>query len=492
MKAHIIQLVHHDDVVSIKDKISWSKAPRVLLVWPKRGRFILRQADLVLLQRHALTLGCQVGLVTKNPEMVAVARELNVPVFTSTLVAQRRTWRKKPAKQIEHPAQYQAENQRPIRRTSETLPWWVRTLAFSTGLLAVLVLAGLFIPSAVVRIYSMQKEQSIDLVVWADPELKTVNMSGGMPAVWQKETVEGRASLDATGTTLVPDQYASGIVLLTNLTDRNVVATAGMVVTSLGAEPVSFETIKTVTVPAGIGAQAECPVRAVQPGPAGNLDAATINAIEGSQGLSLTVTNPAPTQGGSQTRQPAPTEADYNRLRKQILDNLQAQAHDQINSQLGQDRYLVDGIVRVKQVLREIPTPGLGEAGDQLSLDMEVEFEFLVVSRADLDAIARIGLNANLPPGFTGRYADISFTLVQSPELTEDGIANWKMTAVRVISADYLVEDIRNHLLGAPLQEAASRISDITGAVEKVEVTISPRWFPRMPLLPYQIHIEED
>ena len=74
MKAHIIQLVHHDDVVSIKDKISWSKAPRVLLVWPKRGRFILRQADLVLLQRHALTLGCQVGLVTKNPEMVAVAR----------------------------------------------------------------------------------------------------------------------------------------------------------------------------------------------------------------------------------------------------------------------------------------------------------------------------------------------------------------------------------------------------------------------------------
>lgn len=40
MKTHVVQLERDDDVVSARDKMLWSKAPRILVVWPRRGRVL--------------------------------------------------------------------------------------------------------------------------------------------------------------------------------------------------------------------------------------------------------------------------------------------------------------------------------------------------------------------------------------------------------------------------------------------------------------------
>src|SRR5215207_7702582 len=61
MKTQIITLESHDDLISVRDRLSWAKTPRILLVWPKYEKVTLRQVDLKILQRHASSLGAQLG-----------------------------------------------------------------------------------------------------------------------------------------------------------------------------------------------------------------------------------------------------------------------------------------------------------------------------------------------------------------------------------------------------------------------------------------------
>jgi hypothetical protein len=71
LKTQLIPLETHDDVISIRDKMSWAKTPRMLLVWPAKGRVDVRPLDLTLLRRHATSLGAELGLVTRDAEICA-------------------------------------------------------------------------------------------------------------------------------------------------------------------------------------------------------------------------------------------------------------------------------------------------------------------------------------------------------------------------------------------------------------------------------------
>ena len=98
MKIQIIQLEKHDDVISARDKMVWCKAPRILLVYPRGGRILTRQVDLVLLARFSVTLGSQLGLVTRDSEIVTMAAETGIPAFNSIVQAQRSYWRRNRAR----------------------------------------------------------------------------------------------------------------------------------------------------------------------------------------------------------------------------------------------------------------------------------------------------------------------------------------------------------------------------------------------------------
>src|SRR5512141_890960 len=92
MKTQIITLESHDDLISVRDRMSWAKTPRILLVWPKYEKVTLRQVDLKVLQRHAVSLGAQLGLVTRTRRVREDAEALKIPVFESTGQAQRVAW----------------------------------------------------------------------------------------------------------------------------------------------------------------------------------------------------------------------------------------------------------------------------------------------------------------------------------------------------------------------------------------------------------------
>ena len=162
MKTQIIQLEPHDDHISIRDKMNWSKTPRILLVLPRRRKFDLDTLDLKLLQRHAISLGADLGLVTKSSKVIRAAKALNIPIFESNLAAQREAWpsqktaqrkkRKRPKDLRAQRAQFHppeaAWRKHPLTRLG----------FFTLATLALLLLAFAFIPQAKIELQPETKQ----------------------------------------------------------------------------------------------------------------------------------------------------------------------------------------------------------------------------------------------------------------------------------------------------------------------------------------------
>src|SRR5512147_2147027 len=156
MKTQIITLESHDDLISVRDRMSWAKTPRIILVWPKYEKITLRQVDLKVLQRHALSLGAQLGLVTRTRRVRQDAEALNIPVFESAGQAQRVAWPKpRQRKWTYRPPRKDLRKQR--ERVSVKEEAWrshpaIRLGALALGVFSVLALVALFIPRAQIRL----------------------------------------------------------------------------------------------------------------------------------------------------------------------------------------------------------------------------------------------------------------------------------------------------------------------------------------------------
>lgn len=491
MKTQIITLESHDDLISVRDRMSWAKTPRILLVWPKYEKVTLRQVDLKVLQRHAASLGAQLGLVSRARRVRADAAALHIPVFTSTGQAQRVTWPKPRRRRLARRAP-----RRDLREQREQFlvgeaAWRahpvVRVLAFLVGVLAVLVLVALFIPRARITLRPISETQSLVLPVTASPSVKSVFITGIIPAHERRLIVEGTRTVAVTGSAVIPQSKARGVVELRNLTQQAVAVPAGTVLVS--AEGIRFVTTRAGEVDAGVGEVVELPIEAVEGGSAGNLEAETIHAIEGRLGLSLSVSNPEPTIGGRELPSVQATDADRERVKTLLLRTLEQEARQEFESQLSAGDLLFDRTLSIAQTLAEEYDPPPGAAGTRLTLTLQVEYSILYADASDLAELASLALNASLPSAYFAAPDPVSVTPVSSPSLNRDGSAKWTMRAERRIVRHIDPVRVTQMVQGFGAWNVQSKLEETLPLAGTPEVELYPSWWPWMPIVPFRISV---
>src|SRR5689334_6826288 len=206
MKTQLVHLETHDDLISIRDKMAWAKTPRILLVWPQE-HVDVRPLDLQLLRRHAGDLGAELGLVTHDAEIRAAARQMDLPVFVTPGEAQRLPWPEhtpvRPARRFARPNLRAMRAHLPQPELIDTSDDPASRLTiFAMGVLAVLAVVLVFIPSAEVRITAPTRTQSVDIAVSADTQAARVSISGVIPARPLTFTVEESDSMLSSGQTV--------------------------------------------------------------------------------------------------------------------------------------------------------------------------------------------------------------------------------------------------------------------------------------------------
>ncbi len=495
MKTQLIQLEPNDDFISVSDRMGWSQTGRILLIWPRRSQVLIRRLDLVLLLRRSAELGAQLALVTNNNQVRYHAAELGIPVFKTPSDAQGARWRTRRLR-WRGKRSLPPPNPETLRTTKPVFtPGWqnhpaVRLGAFALGVLALLILMAFLLPGAQLKLSPEIRSQEVTLPVSASAEITAVNLAGELPAHPVSIIVEGRSSLDSSGTIQVPYQPAIGGVRFTNLTEHAVTIPAGTVVSSLGVPPIRFKTNREGEVQAGPGKSTILSCTALLPGPDGNLAANSLVAIEGTLGLSLSATNPAPTHSGSSGSAPAPSDQDRLTLYTQLLDTLRQTALADLQAGLSAGDIALLPTLVLSNTLEETYTPAGGEPGAQVALTLQLEFQALVVSNEDLIALVTPIMNASLPTGFAVQSDTLSIKAQTSPKLDESaGVVRWTLFAARTLQAAISPSQAVGLALGQPTTQATLRLAEALPLAGPPELRLYPSWWPRLPFLPFRITV---
>jgi hypothetical protein len=495
MKTQIITLESHDDLISVRDRLSWAKTPRILLVWPKYEKVTLRQVDLKVLQRHALSLGAQLGLVTRARRVRADAEALRIPVFESTGQAQRVAWPKPRRRRWTHRATHkdlrEKREQVSLREEPGRTHPVLRVGAFLLGVCSVLVLVALFIPTAQVVLHPQSKVQSIVLPVIAGPSVESVLITGSIPAHEKRLIVDGTESVVVTGEGVIPQSKARGLVTFRNLTQQAVTIPAGTVVRTASASAVRFVTTRNGEVDADVDEVVELPIEAVESGRSGNVEAETIVVLEGRLGLSLTVINPEPLAGGREIPSVQASDADRERAKDHLMKKLESEARGQFTKELKTGDVLFEDTFSVSQILSEVYDPPAGSAGTTLTLTMQVEFSSLYASASDLTELAALALNASLPSGFrTGPAPDaLSIQPVTEPILNDDGFTRWHVRAERRIVPQVSDAQVTQMIQGIGSRRAQILLEKSLPLEGAPKIHLSPSWWPWVPFVPFRISV---
>ena len=491
MKTQIITLESHDDLISVRDRMSWAKTPRILLVWPKYEKVTLRQVDLKVLQRHALTLGAQLGLVTRARRVRHEAEALRIPVFESTGQAQRLAWPKPRRRRwVPRPPRKDLREQQEqvlVREEAWRAHPAVRLGGFILGVASVLVLVALFIPRAEVVLQPQSKTQSVVLPVIAGRSIESVFITGTIPAREKRVIVEGAQTVIVTGRGVTPQSQARGRVTFRNLTQQAVTIPRGTIVRT--EDNIRFETTRAGEVPAGIDEAVELPVVAVESGRSGNVDAETIVVVEGRLGLSLSVTNPEPLTGGRETPSVQASDADRERAKEALLEKLEEQARAQLENELQTGDVLFEDTFEVSQILSEVYDPPAGAASTKLTLSMQAEFSTLYADASDLTELAALALNASLPSGFAANSEALSLEPVTQPILNDDGFTRWTVRAERRIVQQIHYPQITQLIQGISARRAQSLLENNLTLEDAPEIRLSPPWWPWVPIAPFRISV---
>ncbi|MEK6751958.1 MAG: baseplate J/gp47 family protein [Chloroflexota bacterium] len=492
MKTKIITLESHDDLISVRDKLSWAKTPRILLIWPKYEQITLRLLDLKVLQRHADSLGAHLGLVTRRANVRRDAESLGIPVFESTSTAQRDLWPDSAPRTQRTPK----TPRRDLRQMRETVrekePAWRtslfgRVVTFTAGVMAVLAVASIFVPQAALTLHPESQTQSIIIPVNASPSFESVSLAGDIPAQVLSVVVEAEQSLAVTNQIAIPKSKAKGVARFLNLGQNEVEIPAGTVISTM--DLIRYVTLNDTLLPAGVDEIVEVQIEALEAGSQGNAEPDSILIVEGLLGLSATVTNPESISGGADTKTVGASEEDRTELHDIVMENLRRSAETQMRAQIGADDILLLDTFEITETLLEEFSPPEGAAGTTLVLNMQVEFSASYILHEDLNQLAASTLSATIPRGFSP-FGELTFNPLAEPVTDSTGVTHFELEAAQVALRDIDVVKVFSLIRGHNPTQAKNELMKAFELRAEPQITMSPAWWKWLPLIPFNISVE--
>ncbi len=492
MKTKIITLESHDDLISVRDKLSWAKTPRILLVWPKYEKVTLRLLDLKVLQRHADSLGAHLGLVTRRMNVRRDAESLGIPVFKSASAAQKNLWPDSAPRTQRIPKNPRRDLREMRDSVQQKEPAWRtsligRVLTFTAGVMAVLTVAGIFVPRAAVTLHPESQTQSITIPVSASPSIQSISLAGDIPARTLSVTVDAEQSLAITNQITLPNSKAKGIARFTNIGQKDVEIPAGTVISTV--DLTRYITLTDTLLPGGVDEFVEVKIEALEAGSQGNAVPNTISIVEGLLGLSATVTNPELISGGTDTKTVGATEEDRTELRDVVMENLRRAAETKMRTQISTDDLLLLDTLEAVQTLQEEFSPPEGQAGKSLVLKMQVEYSANYISHADLKQLVTSTLGTTTPQGFSN-FGELTFDPLAEPLTDSSGITHFELQADQVTLRDVDQMHVFSVIRGHNPDRAVNELKNDFTLRDDPQITITPAWWPWLPLIPFNISVE--
>lgn len=496
MKTAILKVEIYDDTASIRDKITWCKSERILLVIPKQKKTFPARVELEIIERCANENGAQLAIVTRNSITREFAESLGIRVFPSVTDAEGGDWGNRELNQRDvkplkgKDAILEMRDEIPDNSSDRSFNQVIKLSLLVILCFLVLYLAVFALPSATVILYPESETQQLALDLHATTKVDQINITGLIPAERQTIMLTEQKTGLSTGTVPVGKDKATGEVSLKNLTQDTVNLPTGTVFSTGSEEAIRFIAADEVQIPPGEEA-VRLPVEAILPGEEGNVQAAQIRIIEGTYGSLLEVTNEEPFTGGTAQNLPAPTSHDYEVLRLELLADLEEQALTSSEPDTSGGLMPITESLELEEVTREEQANPPGVASDTLTLTITARYSFLYYDPAQVTELAKKVLDIAKPKQYHIAGTDIFISSIGEVTIAGSGEAEWTVKIAQQIIKDYPSESLKKMIKGKKITEAVRILNEEVPQYRSAEVIPFIKWWPNLPFMVNQIQIEE-
>jgi hypothetical protein len=501
----VIYLEIDDDLAAVRDLLDGAQAKRVLLVVPNGSRVFGEPINLRILRRHASSLAVSVALVTRDSRTRQLAKGEGFAVLPSIRRGQQARWRGRAPHRssAEHAAAARVAGLRSGRGDvgygDRLITWSGRIMAILLGVFFLVFLFGLVItlvPQANIALVPYRESAEVTLEIRADPEAEKASVSDlTIPARILEAEVEQTGEVSTVSRRDAPDAPATGTVTFINQVASPLQILPGAIVRTATGTTIRFRTVTTATLEGAVGATAQADVEALQPGPVGNVDQATIAEVETS-GLRgrVRVINEQPTQGGGVKQVGVVTRADMDRLKAQLLQQLQQRAFVEIQNQLGEQEFLPPESMTT-EIMAEVYDQFLDAEADVLHLQMRILATGTAVDRANANLLAYDALMEGIPSTYEVQSGEIIFVLDEEAVRMDGRNVLLSVTASAPLVVEVDKGEVRAAVAGLKADDAVSMLESSFALGAPPEVEIQPawvrrwEWMDRVPRLRFRIQV---
>jgi hypothetical protein len=509
-RPEYIQLAANEDVNSIRDRLTFIRGTRVLLIWPEHGTALTRKLDLVLVQREAKRRAIQIALVTHDEQVAQHAADLGISTFETIGGSERTRWKRGRSRLFTSRDDRPEDAPEPEElmevasrvKNQKRVAWWRSLLSRSAILLILILVMGatayIVVPSATVTIQLSQDILESEVNLTADPNARDVNIEARViPATILRATVQSSGTVETTGSESLPDTPAVGVVVFTNQTFDALTIPAGTTVSTTTGSPIYFRTMEEKRVRGGTDQTVEVPIQAVEgsTGAQGNVDIGMINTVVGELASQVSVINLTPTRGGESRSFRLVTQEDRDSLMATVNGQIQAAAYDEMQQTLTDSQTIVIETVRISPTGQRKDwvtfSHEVGVASNTLSLDMRATVEALAIDDRFAKQIVLADLAARQPAGLLLLPESFQYFRGSVIETRTDGTVVLSASGQGIVKGELNAVQVQEAIAGKSPQEATAIIARMvnlsSGAAP--QIVLDPDWLPHLPLLPVRIQI---
>lgn len=500
------QLQATDTVVAVRERLSGMRGKRVLLIWPAASSNLRRKLDLILIQREAYRRAIQLAIVAQDADLHFHAAELNISCFASIAASECEPWKRGRHKvflpRFHKPSVDLLAEDLAFMRTRHTKrsTWWTILERFFALVLVCLAVGASFftlVPGAVVTL--SLKIDDIDVVfdIVADRKVKAVDATKGIiPAETIRATVESAATIPTSGSIRLNSVSAAAAVTFTNLGDGRVDIPRGLILGTSAGEPILFQTMADVVVPAGAGRQVDAVVEAMESyrGSIGNVGPGMINTVLGGLDERVSVINLTSAAGGGNRNLKTVARADHDRLLEILRIQLQSLAYEQFRAGLSDSQIIIIESIKIEEERKEWTdfSADVGAMTSELSLSMRAVVSTLAIDDRFGRQLLLARLKAAAPAEKELLLETVSYTRGPFSQSKADGQISFTVRGSAAVKAQLDSNRLREQLAGKSIDEARQLLAasaEISSA-DPPQFLFFPSSLQQMPPLAVRIVIE--
>jgi hypothetical protein len=188
------------------------------------------------------------------------------------------------------------------------------------------------------------------------------------------------------------------------------------------------------------------------------------------------------------------TRADMDRLKAQVLQQLQQRAFVELQSQLGEQEFLPPDSMTT-EILAEVYDQFLEAEADVLHLQMRIIASGTAVDRANANLLAYEALKERIPSTYELKTEEISFSIDEQDVRIDGRSVILDVSAAAPLVVDIDRADVRSLVEGLTAEEAEQALTDSFALDAPPVVVVKPEWIKRwewldrVPYLPVRIQV---